>query len=534
MKKPSKIEYFKDKNLAEIYQKSGLQFAFLSKPSEGSRQCHEYVKCRDFLGDAVFATLQNKGKSIYDFSFDPNLNPPIDLTRIRMLVRESNKANFEKLDKTMSKCIALLNYYEAKMSRVKSTCVKTKEGEYIISGPGTWLQSPALVSLYTLLIRVSEHNAAKEAYELDEDLKPMYISIIEEAKKSGYDYPEISQLNTVYENILSVVRFKDKIFGVSPENRFSAVYYASDNISTIHNKSGIVALLSKNSNYISKTVETNFKNVEESEHLYKKFKVLKFNQSFPIYNSYKKDSFNMAWANKDGKVITNFDSCREVIVSNIRSMIPGTKIKHNTKLPGIPKVDMNNLKLVIQVLGVDLNPNLFVEQKEALFFAKKVLNTIEKKYKFKKSSITSVIVDGYNRMSYAWQIKLGQDWMHNPVLLSHALSVLRNAKAYYLANKKEVAEESVTLTLIKNMWKHMYEHESFIRTTDKIVYVKSKQIDMILKNYTTLFNKDNLFDRFYCSDCWSNLSFFSKLGIASLIGGNHCDDNLQKKANELK
>jgi len=71
-------------NLSEEYQKLGFEFAFMSANYE---QCHTFVKCRDFLQDAVLWQLEGKKKSIYNFIYDPAKQPPIDLEKMRMLVR---------------------------------------------------------------------------------------------------------------------------------------------------------------------------------------------------------------------------------------------------------------------------------------------------------------------------------------------------------------------------------------------------------------------------------------------------------------
>ena len=86
----TKVEWWKaNGGLAEIYQSTHLQFAFLSAPKDGSKQCCAWSKCRDFLHDALRTKITGVKSSIYGFVYDVKTHPPIDLRRTRMLVKKS-------------------------------------------------------------------------------------------------------------------------------------------------------------------------------------------------------------------------------------------------------------------------------------------------------------------------------------------------------------------------------------------------------------------------------------------------------------
>ena len=65
------IEYTKNNDLAEIYQKSTSVFALLKQLKEKNtyQQCTQFVKCRDFLNDVVRGVLTKAPVKIYGFAF---------------------------------------------------------------------------------------------------------------------------------------------------------------------------------------------------------------------------------------------------------------------------------------------------------------------------------------------------------------------------------------------------------------------------------------------------------------------------------
>ena len=88
------INWKKDPSV-QIWQiyKQGMEFAFLSNNNE---QCNQFVWCKDFLQDMVYATLHNKLVDIYQFKYNPNHDPNPCLSKIRLLVANANDSKFNK------------------------------------------------------------------------------------------------------------------------------------------------------------------------------------------------------------------------------------------------------------------------------------------------------------------------------------------------------------------------------------------------------------------------------------------------------
>ena len=211
LEKTVTVEWFPSADLlVEAYQQTEFKFSFAGPPDKNEifKQCHIWTKCRDFLPDAVRATIINKTFSIYGFNFNPNNNPMLDLATMRMLVYKSdlklaNKIEFE--DK-MFFGLNLLNHYEKIMKINPSILYRVKEDYndkpvYLFRGNGEWMRSPFLISLYTFLIRLGDK---KIVFRNNQGLMDKYrILITKHALGKIYDN-DIGYLNSMW-NILHII-----------------------------------------------------------------------------------------------------------------------------------------------------------------------------------------------------------------------------------------------------------------------------------------------------------------------------------------
>jgi hypothetical protein len=137
----------------QIYSK-GLEFALVS---ENDEQCHNFVWCKDFLHDIIYATLNNRAIDIYQFKYNPEYQPKPCLSKIRLLIANSKE---KRLFKKIPACIDFLNQFEDTLNIKKTIvreCWKPPEqytGVFLFEGSKRWLQAPPMLSLYSLLIRV--------------------------------------------------------------------------------------------------------------------------------------------------------------------------------------------------------------------------------------------------------------------------------------------------------------------------------------------------------------------------------------------
>lgn len=248
MPKKTTVEWFKaPKGLSEIYQQTGMLFTFISSPEKGSKVCHEWVKCRDFLHDAVRSQITNTPCAIYGFTFGPEKNPPIDLKKMRMLVskdglKEEDIAGFAK---KMQAGLSLVNHFEkhAKVSLSKLEEIDSKgsnkKAVYMFTGPQMWMISPFLISMYTFLIRLGDKEMAFEnVAELKEKLKGLHDAF-KEGKLADND---ANYLGKSWDKLHMIIKNRTKLF--PKKDGVHDIFHGAYNINSFHNYGGIWSLAS--------------------------------------------------------------------------------------------------------------------------------------------------------------------------------------------------------------------------------------------------------------------------------------------------
>jgi hypothetical protein len=242
------VDWFPSTNsLIEAYQQTEFKFSFVGLPNKDgvSKQCHPWAKCRDFLPDAVRATIINKTFSIYGFSFNPNDNPALDLDTMRMLVYKSDLKSADKVEfeDKMFFGINLLNHYEKIMKINLSVLYRTEKDYnnkpvYLFIGNGEWMRSPFLISLYTLLIRLGDK---KIVFKDNQELMDKYKILITK-HESG----------KIYDNDIGYLKSMWDVLHIMLENRETLTHSHKsmdplfkdpliDN-SSFHNRTGIKSL----------------------------------------------------------------------------------------------------------------------------------------------------------------------------------------------------------------------------------------------------------------------------------------------------
>lgn len=217
-----------DKHISQIYSE-GLEFSFATK----KEQCTDFIYCKDFLHDCVYANLYSKTINPYGFKYDPKVKP-IGLKKTYILVANSADS---KLSDKIKGCQDFLNQAEAKLGlfRTKiSVCdsppEKYKNGVYLFRGSGMWLNSPPMLSLYSLFIRLGFCHTAGDNF-MDT------IDKIQSGKLTPYQSNDKDYVTRSREGI-------DAIFNLGYRKFFykdTEKNYPSDiDIHTIHNYFGIV------------------------------------------------------------------------------------------------------------------------------------------------------------------------------------------------------------------------------------------------------------------------------------------------------
>jgi hypothetical protein len=155
-------KWFDDKGMAQIYS-TGTEYAFFSKDGE---QCHPFAYCKDFLQDAVWATLNNSTASIYGFVYEHGKNPALDMDNVRIALRLKKTSDFSAMCKKaltfMQELDADMGFDPTEMHALgkyagndnKGNPVEPADEVFLFVGDKRWLHSSPLLSLYTLCLRV--------------------------------------------------------------------------------------------------------------------------------------------------------------------------------------------------------------------------------------------------------------------------------------------------------------------------------------------------------------------------------------------
>ena len=218
-----KIKAYPNKSLSEEYQVTGMFFAFLSVKNE---MCHTWIKCRDFLQDAIRNQLTGRADAIYGFEYNPKKDPKIDLKKTRLLIKGV------KLDDTIKYSLQLVNHYENAAGFKPRSKIAKVDDMYIFLGPGEWSQSSVLISLYTLLIRLG---CRKIEFKDEKDLVKMYEALINEKNNVVND---IRYLKSIYKHIHTVLENQSDIMFKQKDK----ILFGDAQIGSFHHNSGIVSL----------------------------------------------------------------------------------------------------------------------------------------------------------------------------------------------------------------------------------------------------------------------------------------------------
>ena len=245
--KKTVVKHFpKPKSLNEDYQSTGIKFSFVTSPEDGLLQCHEWVKCRDFMPDAVKALITKTTFSIYGFVYDPNKNPAIDLSKIRVIVSKQNMLPeaAELFHAQMKSALKLLNHYErfagTSLSRLEKVTLDKPNGYdtvFMFVGPKMWLTSPILISMYTFLIRLGDKQIKfRGRKELIAALKDLN----ERSKRGGLSDNDARYLGSSWDKLHLILENREALFPL--KNGYHDAIFGKFDRGRFHHNMGVKAL----------------------------------------------------------------------------------------------------------------------------------------------------------------------------------------------------------------------------------------------------------------------------------------------------
>jgi len=228
------------RSLNEIYQAVDLQFAFAYQKEPGVyQQAHQFVLCRDFLHDAIWAYHCKRTYMVYGFRFDPLKGDKLETRRTLMLIK------LPGIRKYIDQVKKILHLFEKRMRIKRTKIYATKQKHvFLLESSRTWMSATQMISLYTLLIRFAcnknEHiqkmlDSVNSFRELMTVWKSATGFVIHTCKDATY-FPILGMhLSTVLSN--------RKALGLTVKDSF--INTKREIPSEFHNYSGIISLCDK-------------------------------------------------------------------------------------------------------------------------------------------------------------------------------------------------------------------------------------------------------------------------------------------------
>jgi hypothetical protein len=212
---------------------SGLQLALIS---EDNHQCMPFVRCKDFLQDAVHGTIIQRTADHSGFTYDPKKHKPVCLKKMRLLAANSQDPSLR--DKIPS-CLDFINQFEKELGivKTKTTAVECDEpkqrykagGVWLLEANQRWIRSPTMVSLYSLLVRVGFTHTLGKSYKET-------IAAIVEGKLQAYQPADQYRLQNAKKGIDRILKYGDRtIF----HKQMKKNYPAGISVYSMHNHMGI-------------------------------------------------------------------------------------------------------------------------------------------------------------------------------------------------------------------------------------------------------------------------------------------------------
>jgi hypothetical protein len=219
-------------HLAENYQAKEVRMSFCTEQNGELTQCHEFVKCRDFLGDVITYEYEGRNELIYGFTFNGN-NPRIDKSRLSLLLQFKSEGAAKLFQKNMW----LLEDYE-KANHCHPTAIRGTDDPkvYWLTADKFWQKNIPVLSFFTYLLKCM-------VYKLPKIMD--WKEYIKNTKYGSADYklatPEADYMNGVTPEKLD-------FFGKHCYNMFKDIndvsgWDANEYFGKVHNNSGFVTII---------------------------------------------------------------------------------------------------------------------------------------------------------------------------------------------------------------------------------------------------------------------------------------------------
>lgn len=202
------------KHYLEMGQEYNLLFAWVRPEEDNLVAQHSWVKCRDFLPDAIMIHDRKEwSMQIYRFSIDKDFEPH------PLLALKFPSTKYAEL---WRKNISKLHKIENDNKLDNTAIIYDKDDVMVIKFSDFWMKHPSLISLYTFLIKIFSW---RDRDELDKA----------PSNEAGYIMSTQDIFNKLLKNLTKLTYGK---------------FHEGEDISTFHNLRGFVTTFSKSSKHL--------------------------------------------------------------------------------------------------------------------------------------------------------------------------------------------------------------------------------------------------------------------------------------------
>lgn len=206
--------------LCEIPQDNKTEFALCRYDDESNQliQCHQFVHCRDFMGDAQVGAETNQDMAIYSFRYLKSY-PRIDQENTSLLMRLPDSGSLKAFQENLSVLRSIEEVVNWEKTHASLVDYPGNDKIVWVLGDGAWQKSGLGFSLYTYILKCMTYRY-KDKTKWMEEVKTMKTV---EARYMDPDY-----LTFIFNNLDDIVgKYKN----------FSG-YNVPKDIGTIHNFTG--------------------------------------------------------------------------------------------------------------------------------------------------------------------------------------------------------------------------------------------------------------------------------------------------------
>lgn len=229
--------------LVEIPQDLNSTMAFVKKLSPTTyTNAHDFVKCRDFLGDAFIALDTKTTKSIYGFSFNGKIDTFLT-NKLHLVMCLPNEDTYSN----MLQHLTHLHEIESKVGRIsktKLTLLSLDEtgGKFMVRVEASkfWLKSVFNISLYTFLLKSLGYTLDKTLPFLEAIGNTSVVKVRWDNTTYIISTVEADYIKAVGHKLVKILPYLIKINKDLPTKHG---YDTVVDISTLHNRSGFVSIL---------------------------------------------------------------------------------------------------------------------------------------------------------------------------------------------------------------------------------------------------------------------------------------------------